>query len=576
MRATRNASGVYQKLDRTMRSTRDVADYLAQAQPLLSVPDVAMPEAARVFDVRTFFTLVAERARDLVGAELAAIGVRHSPDQVFDPWISIGVSKEVAESLGAPPRPVGTLGAVAIRGETLRLHALREHPSFRGLPPNHPELRSFLAVPLRAHGVSIGNLYLANKRGGADFDAGDQVSIEMLAALAASGVRLSALLAAIDDDRIRLRHILDAAVDGIIFVDARTGHVLANRGFQELLGVPITPTDGVAQELGLLCWPDGRPLTAEELPSTRALKGEVTHGLELLVVRRDGRSIPVSAGAAPVHSADGTLLGAVDVLRDITLQKEIENDGVRLRHILDAELDGVIFVDAWTGHLLANRGFQELLGEPIVPTEGVAQEFGLLCWPDGRPLTAEELPSMRALKGEVTHGLELLVIRRDGRRIPVSAGAAPVRSADGTLLGAVDVLRDITMHKEIERLREEFAAMVVHDLRSPIQSMLLQLEILRKTAAEGRPPERMVLDRLTRQCSQLSHLASDLLDSSRVELSRAVLKQVPVDVGEAVEGLVERIRLTLREHEVVVEVRDQPRQAMVDPLRFDQILTNLI
>lgn len=227
-------------------------------------------------------------------------------------------------------------------------------------------------------------------------------------------------------------------------------------------------------------------------------------------------------------------------------------------------------------NLVANRAFNEILGEPIEREAGIEQKLGVIRRPDGRPLTLEELPSTRALKGESTPGAELLVVRRDGRKIPVSERAAPVRSADGTMLGAVVTLRDITLAKEMDRLREEFAAMVAHDLRNPIQSMLVQIQMLRKAAEEGKPTPSAALDRLSRCGTRLAQMAGDLLDSTRIELSRVPLERMPLDVVDAVHGLVERIGPTLGAHEVVVESEGDIPTASLDPTRFDQILTNLI
>lgn len=450
MMARRSASSANEQLARTTQSTQELADYLGRVPHALVQTVAALPEDGPGFDVREFFTLVAERARNLVDAELAAVGVGSSPDHSFQPWVFVGMPPDVEKAIGRHPRPVGTLGVVAIEGETLRVRDVHEHPAFVGWPPQHPDIRSLLAVPLRFRGESFGNLYLGNKRGAAEFDAADQRMIEMLAALAASGVRLSMLLATIERDR------------------------------------------------------------------------------------------------------------------------------TSLRHILEAEPDGVCFVDAKAGHLLANRAFNEILGEPIEREAGIEQKLGVIRRPDGRPLTLEELPSTRALKGESTPGAELLVVRRDGRKIPVSERAAPVRSADGTMLGAVVTLRDITLAKEMDRLREEFAAMVAHDLRNPIQSMLVQIQMLRKAAEEGKPTPSAALDRLSRCGTRLAQMAGDLLDSTRIELSRVPLERMPLDVVDAVHGLVERIGPTLGAHEVVVESEGDIPTASLDPTRFDQILTNLI
>src|SRR5690606_9207064 len=89
--------------------------------------------------------------------------------------------------------------------------------------------------------------------------------------------------------------------------------------------------------------------------------------------------------------------------------------------------------------------------------------------PDGARLAADEVPLMRALQaGEVVHGLELVAAREGEAGVPVLVSASPLPDAAGRRVGAVSVLRDISRLKEMERLREEWTAIVAHDLRQPL------------------------------------------------------------------------------------------------------------
>ncbi|MCW5831505.1 MAG: GAF domain-containing protein, partial [Labilithrix sp.] len=449
-RARRIGSLTHHKLDRTLGAIHELGRRLARV-PQSPVSAFSAPlddEAA--FDVRAFFAELAEQVRDLVGAEMAAVGVGTCPERTFDPWVAVGVPEGMERAVGRHPRPVGTLGVVAVGGATVRLRDVREHPAFVGLPPEHADIRSLLAVPLSTGEESVGNLYLANKRGGEEFDEADEKTVEMFATLAASGFRLSTLL----------------------------------------------------------------------------------------------------------HRS--------------------EHDRSRLIQIIAAEPDGVAFVDAASGWILANRAFEDLLGRRVRPEEGARQELGVVCRPDGSALEADDLAAARALRGETTARDDLLLVRHDGTRVPVAERGAPVRSAGGKLLGAVVVLRDVSLQKEVERLREEFAAMVAHDLRNPIQSMLLQLELLRSDAEQGKPTSDAALDRLDRIGARLARMAGDLLDTTRIELSRVPLSRVPLDLAEATRALVDRVRATIGDHAIEVHVTGPLETALVDPTRFDQVLTNLL
>lgn len=118
---------------------------------------------ARLATPAEIFQIIVDEARRMTGAELAAIGIGTDPDQPFSPWAHSGATPEMSRALGRPPRPVGVLGEVALKGATIHLRDVREHPAFAGTPPHHVEVRSFLGVPILFGGRPVGNLYLANK-----------------------------------------------------------------------------------------------------------------------------------------------------------------------------------------------------------------------------------------------------------------------------------------------------------------------------------------------------------------------------------------------------------------------------
>ena len=379
----------------------------------------------------------------------------------------------------------------------------------------------------------------------------------------------SVLLAAIARERDTLREVFEAAPAELLFVDASSGALLASRAYETLFQQTLDSARGTIQHISRLCWPDGRPLTHDELPSAKAVRGATTPDVELLVVRPDGARIPIAVRAAPVRDSSGRILGAVVAVGDLSANKQLlcardelmaraASEKDRLSQIIESLPYGLIFVDAATGHLVVSRGMSELFGRKFEPDGGVRQKLGILCWPDGRLLTEDELPSMRVLRGEPLVEQEFVVARGDGRRIPVIERSSPVRDHEGNVVGAVIIYRDVSAQKEVDRLREEFAAMVAHDLRNPLQSMLLQINMLRKTVEEGKPPALDAFDRLMRSGARLSQMAGDLLDSARIELSRAHLDTAPLDVPQAVENIVERVRPTLGERRLTFEVHGRP------------------
>jgi signal transduction histidine kinase len=125
---------------------------------------------------------IVESACDLVGAQYGALGVigRGGLQQ----FITVGVSQDVADTIGHRPQGRGLLGLLIAEPHALRLADLHEHPASVGFPVGHPPMRSFLGAPVRVRGKAYGNIYLAEKLDGAPFSSDDEELLVTLAAAA--------------------------------------------------------------------------------------------------------------------------------------------------------------------------------------------------------------------------------------------------------------------------------------------------------------------------------------------------------------------------------------------------------
>jgi len=129
-----------------------------------------------------------DRARDLAGARYAALGVPDG-DGGFSRFLVSGMSEQLIARLGPLPRTHGMLGAMLEGPTPYRTHDIHEDPRFRGWwPSGHPDMRSFLGVPIVAAEGVIGAFYLTQKEGADVFDDADQELIELLAAHAAIAI----------------------------------------------------------------------------------------------------------------------------------------------------------------------------------------------------------------------------------------------------------------------------------------------------------------------------------------------------------------------------------------------------
>src|SRR4051812_33784488 len=163
-----------------------------------------------------------DNARALAGARYAALG---TPDGEggFARFLVSGMTERQIAALGPMPRTHGLLGAMLETAEAFSTHDLREHPRFRGWwPSGHPDMRSFLGVPIVAGGEVIGSFYLTHKVGAGEFAARDAELIGVLAAHAAIAItnaRLyeTARASSIEAERTRLALELHDAVTQKLF-----------------------------------------------------------------------------------------------------------------------------------------------------------------------------------------------------------------------------------------------------------------------------------------------------------------------------------------------------------------------
>jgi len=135
--------------------------------------------------VETVLQRIVHAARELVDARYAALGVPDG-EGAFARFITSGMSEETVAAMGPLPRTHGLLGAMLESEEPYRTPDIKQDPRFRGWWPSaHPSMASFLGVPIVARGHVVGAFYLTDKEGAAEFSAGDQQLIQMLAAHAA-------------------------------------------------------------------------------------------------------------------------------------------------------------------------------------------------------------------------------------------------------------------------------------------------------------------------------------------------------------------------------------------------------
>ncbi len=211
----------------------------------------------------------------------------------------------------------------------------------------------------------------------------------------------------------------------------------------------------------------------------------------------------------------------------------------------------------------------ELLGQKVtnIIPEGFAER-----------LVADALRSDEdALAQQIGTGIELTGRRKDGDEFPIEIMLSPLASTEGILVTAA--VRDISVRKHMERLKDEFVATVSHELRTPLTSISGSLGLLVGQWAGKLPESAARLMTIAHNNSQrLVRLINDILDIEKIEFGRVVFKLGRIDVRALVEQVIESNRGFAEGYDVRVRLDATSASCEVnaDPDRLAQVITNLL
>lgn len=308
------------------------------------------------------------------------------------------------------------------------------------------------------------------------------------------------------------------------------------------------------------------------LPDTRPGSGHAFLGLLFYVVF----SLGIASLGGLMARARQRIAGQID---ELTRQRE------QLAATLSSIGDAVIVTDA-AGQITSLNPIAESL------TRWTAAEAV------GRPLeevfqiineetrAAAESPVSRVLErgticGPANHAV---LIAKDGSERSIDDSAAPIKGSSGQMAGVVLVFRDTTERRERERLlresdrrKDEFLAVLAHELRNPLAPIASALQILKlpkidvPTAAEAR-------DVAERQLTHLTRLVDDLLDVSRIMRGKVELRKERVELATIIARAVETARPLIdgEHHELAVSLPSEPVWLEADLVRLAQVLANLL
>lgn len=374
--------------------------------------------------------------------------------------------------------------------------------------------------------------------------------------------------------RIRLAAILDAANDFAGLVLDSTGMVLSlSRAAKAIFGVP--PQELVGRPLSDLI-PDYRRVLYENgWPEDLGSADFQPFAMRMQGRNRSGEAIPleVTLGTC-VQNESRVMAGVIRDITELTLREEaferqaedLRNSEDALRHqtrlvnsIITSMADGVIAADENGDVFLFNPAATELVGDELIsdvrgPESITSVGCELFLQDRQTPFPFEELPLVRAVRGEIVDSTELFVkVRKRPEGFWMTATARPILDRDGLLYGGLVVFRDITEQKEsrealrrakdeaeaANRAKSEFLSRMSHELRTPMNAILGFAQLLEDDGLTAE--QRDAIARILKAARHLLGLINEVLDISRIEAGRLKMNIERVRAFDTIQAAVELV-----------------------------------
>jgi PAS domain S-box-containing protein len=381
-----------------------------------------------------------------------------------------------------------------------------------------------------------------------------------------------------------LAAIVASSDDAIIGKDASGIITSWNQAAARLFG--YTAAEAIGRPVAMLAPPD----RADEMPAilARIKRGEQVDHFDTVRRTKDGRLVPISLTVSPIKDADGHIIGASKIARDISERRRAEEavreEKARLHTTLLSIGDAVIVTDTDSRITIMNPVAQALTGWQDEATgRPLADVFRIINEQTRQPVDS---PVSRVIREGTVVGLanHTVLIARDGRETPIDDSGAPVRNSAGEIVAVVLVFRDIRERRRIEqelrdaaRRKDEFLATLAHELRNPLAPIRNAVELMRRAQGDAAVMEQ-ARSMLERQVAQMVRLIDELLDISRITSGKLQLHKECVALAAAVQTALEVSQplIDAQAHELSVTMPEESVDLDADPTRLAQIISNLL
>jgi PAS domain S-box-containing protein len=543
-------------------------------------------------DYEEVLTEIAEQAKELLRADGSRIHILDTVSGVLRCMVALHPNAEEVMGIELEPGE-GLPGHVLKTGESLLVNRPVEHPHSVQIPGTQEDEAEVLAlVPLIRRQRTIG--VMTTRRDGYErpFTSPDLRLLTAFASQAAVALENALLYGQIESQAQQLEDTVAARTQELFLSEARYRSLVENsltgiyqldnqakvRYVNEQLAqmIELSPEELKGRSVADFLAPEDRSEVIDRAQARIRGEGPPTDVYEVNLLSWSGRRIPVIFAVSLITNEEGKPDGVSGLVLDISQRKTLEaalrTESDRLGAILSNVGDAVVVTDPEGIIEFVNPAWERLNGytsaealgkSPSIVRSGYHElEFYSAMW--------ETILSGNVWSGEVVNQ------RKDGANYEAALTITPVLDDEAKIVNFVGVQHDISILKELDRLKSQFVSDVSHELRTPLTNIRLYLDLIRQTEYDQRAARYM--DTLSRESERLSTLIEDLLSLSRLEAESVPITSKPVNINRILSALAEdRERLAAqRGLDLRIECEAKLPTTVGDENLLGQVFTNLL
>ncbi len=261
------------------------------------------------------------------------------------------------------------------------------------------------------------------------------------------------------------------------------------------------------------------------------------------------------------------------------LTSRLQETTNELNTIIESVGDAILTTDDNYTIMMVNRALSEMLALPEDEIAGRPCREVLTCIDEKGNISCEKECGLKQTieKGTTSVGRSIIQ-NTEGKAITIESINSPLKSADGSIIGAVKAIRDVTKEVEVERMKNEFISTVSHELRTPLTPILGYIDlILKGDAGEINEIQEEFLELVSQNTERLSLLINDLLNIEKIESGKILMNLKKVSFSGLVLNAVKTMEPQAKQKglEFVTDIQDDV-EGYADPDKITQILSNLV